>query len=64
MHLIRGAADENDFRALKSLHFEKLKGKRKGQYSMRRNQQFRLILEIVKDPRGDECVIKGIEDYH
>jgi plasmid maintenance system killer protein len=28
------------------------------------NIQFRLILEIHKDPQGNECVILDIEDYH
>jgi|SRR5579864_2656853 len=64
MQSIRSAADENDFRALKSLHFEKLKGQRRGQCSMRLSGQFRLILEIAKFPEGNECVIRAIEDYH
>src|SRR5947199_284629 len=42
---IRAAANETTFYALKSLHFEKLKGKRSHQHSMRLNKQFRLILE-------------------
>jgi proteic killer suppression protein len=33
---IRAAPDERTFYALKSLHFEKLKGDREGQYSMKR----------------------------
>jgi proteic killer suppression protein len=43
MQAIRAALNENDLRALKSLRFEKLKGERKHQYSMRLNDQFRLI---------------------
>jgi len=64
MHLIRSAANETDFYALKSFHFEKLKGTRKHQYSMRLNQQFRLILEIEPHPDGNEIVVIDIEDYH
>jgi toxin HigB-1 len=64
MQVIRSARDETDFYALKSLHFEKLKGKRKHQHSMRLNKQLRLILEIAKHPQGNEIAIVAIEDYH
>src|SRR5207249_4009525 len=47
MQQIRAAADERDLYALKSLHFEKLKGKRANQGSVRLNDQWRLILEII-----------------
>lgn len=61
---IRAALDERDFYALKSLHFEKLKGGRDGQYSIRLNKQWRLVLEL----RGEHpCKIVGIVeiiDYH
>src|SRR5579862_6716593 len=65
LHLIRAAADERDFYALKSLHFEKLKGDREGQYSMRLNAQWRLILRFAKR-EGDKkvVVIVSITDYH
>jgi proteic killer suppression protein len=36
---IRGAPDERVFYSLKSLHFEKLKGNRSHQWSMRLNEQ-------------------------
>ena len=53
-----------DWHALKSLHFERLKGKREGQHSVRLNAQWRLVLEIQgKSP----CKIVGIieiVDYH
>jgi len=62
--LIRAAKDERDFYALKSLHYEKLKGNRKHQHSMRLNDQWRLILEIVDDAEGTTVVVVGIEDYH
>jgi toxin HigB-1 len=64
MQAIRAAADETDFYALKSLHFEKLKGNRKHQHSMRLNQQFRLILEIERGEPGNTIVVIDIEDYH
>lgn len=61
---IRAAADERVFYALKSLHFEKLKGDRAGQYSMRLNDQWRLILEFIKDSSGKTVVVIEIADYH
>jgi proteic killer suppression protein len=64
MQLIRSATDERDFYALTSLHFEKLKGDRHPQRSMRLDKQFRLILRIDEDPSGPIVVILGIEDYH
>lgn len=64
MQFIRSASNMTDFYALKSLHFEKLKGDRKHQHSMRLNQQFRLILELEKHPHGNVCVVVAIEDYH
>ncbi len=64
MQMIRAAADERDFYALKSLHFEKLKGKREHQRSMALNDQWRLIVEIVEGNPNRTIWIVGIEDYH
>ena len=55
------AVDERDFRGMKSWHFEKLAG---GRHSMRLNDQFRLIVEIVNSASGKAIFIQGIEDYH
>lgn len=64
MAIIRSAQDERDFYALKSLHFEKLKGKREGERSLRLNQQYRLIVMIEKDDSGKYVLVINIEDYH
>lgn len=64
IQLIRGADDERDFYALKSLHFEKLMGAREGQYSMRLNDQWRLILKLKRKPEGKLVVVISITDYH
>lgn len=64
IQLIRGALDERDFYALKSLHFEKLKGERSHQYSMRLNDQFRLILEYEGTPPNKVVVVMGIEKHY
>jgi toxin HigB-1 len=64
MQVIRAAVDERDFYALKSLHFEKLQGKRSHQRSMRLNSRWRLILELKGDAPNKMMSIIGIEDYH
>ena len=68
MQQIRAALDERDFYRLKSLRFEKLGGKRRHQYSMRLNDQYRLIVELKKANPGTQSKkaikIVSIEDYH
>jgi toxin HigB-1 len=64
MQLIRAAVDERAFRNLKSLHFERLKGDRSHQYSMRLNDQWRLIIELDKESTPKTVLVIGIEDYH
>lgn len=64
LQLIRAAINELDFRSWKSLHFEKLKGNRQHQRSMRLNDQWRLVLEIQEDADARVVWIVGIEDYH
>jgi len=64
MQLIRAAADERDFYSLKSLNFERLKGDRQYQYSMRLNDQWRLILEFKGKGANKVVVVINIEDYH
>jgi proteic killer suppression protein len=64
MQQIRAAEDERVFYAFKSLHFEKLKGNRDHQHSMRLNDQWRLILEIRGGSTDKLIHVIGIEDYH
>jgi proteic killer suppression protein len=64
MQTIRAARDERDFYALQSLRFEKLKGARSHQHSMRLNDQWRLILEFEGKGEKKTLVVVGIEDYH
>jgi toxin HigB-1 len=49
---------------MKSLHFEKLKGSRDHQHSMRLNDQWRLIVELDGKAPNKTVVVIGIEDYH
>ncbi len=64
IQLIRAARDERDLYAVRSLRFEKLKGNRAPQRSIRLNDQWRLILEIIPGDQGNTVRIINIEDYH
>lgn len=61
---VRAAATENDLYALRGLRFERLKGKRKHEYSMRLNKQYRLIAQIRRTGSEVIMIICSIEDYH
>jgi len=61
---IRAAVDERDFYAMKSWHFEKLKGARSHQCSMRLNDQWRLILQIEGKSPNKIVLLVRVEDYH
>ena len=63
MGLISAAPTEQDSYRMKSLHYEKLKGKRSHQRSMRLNDQFRLIVEIETVPQRI-VVIVAIEKHY
>lgn len=64
MQHIRAASDERTLYTRQSLRFEKLSGNRNGQYSMRLNIQWRLIVEL--HGKGSKRTINVIEiaDYH
>lgn len=66
MAVIESAADERDLRAVKSLHFEKLKGARgrAGHRSLRLADQFRLIVTLERDDHGRIVHVLDIVDYH
>lgn len=55
-------ATENilELRNMRSLHLEKLKGDRRGFWSIRINKQYRIIFRI----EGSHICDVGIEDYH
>ena len=49
--------DEQDLRSLKSLRYEKLKGARFGQHSLRLNKQWRLILRPEQNQDGTTTAV-------
>ena len=63
MQFLRGAKDERDLRAMKSMRFEKLKGARSHQYSLRLNDQWRLVLEFDENTPKTLVIIDS-EDSH
>jgi toxin HigB-1 len=64
MQHIRAACDERTFYSRRALSFEKLRGRREGQYSMRLNDQWRLILELRGSSPNKVVHIIEITDYH
>lgn len=66
LNLVRQVPNESELKRYPSLNFEKLKGNRSHQHSMRLNIQWRLIVEIEKcEGRNNNiCVVMNIEDYH
>ena len=66
MQALRGAEDERDLYTQRSNNFEELQGNRKGQYSIRLNDQYRLIIKFLKNKNDDKktIIIIRIEDYH
>jgi proteic killer suppression protein len=64
LNYIRQAQDERDLYAWKSLRFEKLKGERDHQHSLRLNDKWRLIIELAGEAPNKAVVIVEVEDYH
>jgi proteic killer suppression protein len=64
MQAIRAAVDERDLYAMRGLRFEKLKGRRSHQHSLRLNEQWRLIVELRKEENNTRIGVISIEDYH
>lgn len=64
MQSVRAAPDERTLFALRGLRFEKLKGKRKHQHSLRINRQWRVIAELRGSGDDRRIAIIAIEDYH
>lgn len=64
IQLIEAAIDERTFYALPSWHFEKLKGDLAGKYSIRLNNQWRLVIKLDKRESGKTVVVISICDYH
>jgi toxin HigB-1 len=64
MQHIRAATDERTLYARRAFRFEKLKGGREGQHSLRLNDQWRLIVELRAAPEKKIVHVLEIVDYH
>lgn len=64
LQAIWAATDERDLRAVKGNHFERLKGDRSHQHSIRLNDQWRLIIEIKPASPKNSIIVVAVEDYH
>lgn len=66
MAFIEASNDVRDLYAMRGFRVEKLRGKqwKRGERSLRLNDQFRLILVQERDSRGPLLRILGITDYH
>lgn len=62
--VLRAAIDDRSLRNWKSLHYEKLRGGREGQRSIRLNDQFRMVFALNERTDPQTVTIIAIEDYH
>ena len=58
------APDERTLRNWKSLHFKKLSGDREGQRSIRINEQYRIVFELLDNERPPVIRVLQIDDIH
>ena len=64
LNAIRAAPDERTLRNWKSLHYEKLKGNRSDQRSIRLNDQWRLVFVLDDQCSPQRVTVIAVEDYH
>lgn len=62
--ILRAATDDRSLRNWKSLHYEKLKGNREGQRSIRVNEKYRIVFLLDSESEPQKASILSIEDYH
>ena len=58
------AESEADLRHYKALHYEKLRGGRSGQRSIRLNRQWRLILRVEADADGRMLIVVEVVNHY
>lgn len=61
---LEAAPDERSIRNWRSLRFEKMKGDREGQCSIRLNDQWRLVFQLDNDTSPPTLLVLSVEDYH
>lgn len=63
LDLIVAARNERDLRSIRSLRFKELKGM-DGLYSVRVNDQFRIVFRIRHEVSGNVIQVQDLTDYH
>lgn len=61
---LRTIIDERDIFKMNGLRFEKLKGKLKNHYSIRLNNQYRLVFKFDRSISPNRIIVVSILDYH
>lgn len=64
MGFIAAAKNELDLRSYKGLHYHKLSGNRSHQHGLKITDQYRLVVERIKEEGRTRILIIGIDDYH
>ncbi len=64
MQAIVAATDERDLYARPALRFEKMRRNPPDEHSLRINDQFRLIVDLLGEAPNKRFRIREIEDYH
>jgi toxin HigB-1 len=61
---IQAAPSDRTLRNWSSLHYEKLKGDREGQRSIRLNKGWRLVFELDESTTPPTILVLAVENYH
>lgn len=62
--LIRAAPDERTMRNWKSLHYEKMSGGRKGERSIRLNEQWRMSIDLDDSCSPAKVIVLEITNHY
>ena len=62
--ILKNARDERDVRVVKSLHFEKLNNYQWGMYSIKINEQRRIVLDIKTENGIKVILIKELSNHY
>ena len=64
LNYFRFIQNRQNIRNWKGLRLEKLKGDKRGKWSVKLNEQWRLIVEFRSKDRTETVIVESIEDYH
>lgn len=64
LYELEQAPDERTLRNWRGLRYKKLGGEREGQRSIRVNDQYRIVFEILNDERPPVIRVLEIDDIH